>query len=69
MIDTRVTSMSTIYKQRISAKLYCTSTTYCGVTLGAFGVPNNLFIALLCSDHVLGVQFFKVLLLNRSSTV
>jgi hypothetical protein len=69
MIDTRVTSIISNLKQRISAKLYFPSTSYSGETLSANGVPTKLYIADLSSDHGIGVRFMEVLMLNRSSGV
>jgi hypothetical protein len=57
----------------IQATYFCRVILYfddvCGVSLGAIGVPNKLFVAPLYSEHVLGLQFFKVLVPNRSSMV
>jgi hypothetical protein len=42
--DTRVTSVTATYQQRITAKPYVPSIAYGRSTLGAIGVPNKFFV-------------------------
>ena len=67
MTDKRVTSIITTYQQLISAKPYVPSSTN-GLTLGASGATNMLFIVFLFSDHD-GVQFLKFVGLIPNSIV
>ena len=59
MADTRVTSVISTYKERISEKPYVTSTTYALSKLAASGVLNKLFIA-FCSVPDVGSSFGRM---------
>ena len=67
MTDTTVTSIIAPYQQRTAAKPFVPATTYGRPTRGASGVPNKLFHVFLFSEHEVGVQFLKEVVLIPSS--
>jgi hypothetical protein len=69
MADKRLTSVIPTYQLRLNSKLYVPSTKFGSATLGANSAANKLFLAFLCSDSDVGVQFFKDVGLIQSSVV
>jgi hypothetical protein len=69
MTDIRDTSVTETHERRLNSKPQVSSTTFVRSTLGASGVANKLFLALLFSNPEVAVQFLKDVGLFRSGVV
>jgi hypothetical protein len=67
MAAERVTSVISLYQNRLNVMPFVPATTYGRATLGANGVANELFLACLFCDTNVGVHFMKDQGLLRNS--